>query len=119
VTEKHKLTVWVALAAFFAGTTLAAAVFGVLEMRATHREARPFQPARFIMILPPEFIGQAPNPDRTQWIPQGMYPTKEECQKDISKQKMVMNVGNGHRQTKPFPPTTECVSLTWYNESPR
>jgi hypothetical protein len=64
-------------------------------MRATNRQTKPFQPARFIMILPPEFIGQAPNPDRTQWIPQGMYPTKEECQKDISKQKMVMNVAMG------------------------
>jgi hypothetical protein len=23
------------------------------------------------MILPPEFIGQPANPDRTRWIPQG------------------------------------------------
>jgi hypothetical protein len=119
VNQEHKVTLWIALASFFAGTTLAASVFIVLQIRARQGETKPFRPPRFIMILPPEFIGQPPNPDRTRWIPQGMYPTKEECEKDIPKLKMFMSDSNGHRQTKPFPPTTECVSLTWYNESPR
>ena len=62
-------TVWIGLAAFFAGTTLASAVFIAIQLHARDRQPAPAEPDRYVMIVPPEFSGGQSSPDRTRWTP--------------------------------------------------